>query len=219
VIVPYGSSDYAPTIASVTVEPGQPLQLNNSRYDVDDLPEKVRSGTVAERLAFLRDYHQELCGTYAKRARQFVTLYFRFIDMILAAEQPALEKKAAGFGGLFTWQDYAFSALRPLPQAHLPVGDSRSRVDFAFWTGKQVVAVDIAGDTRGPGWAERCQRLAAAGVLILEAPISLLVKSDPAALRSLLPAELSTFWQNEALPSSPFKAAALGDIVGGEPEF
>jgi hypothetical protein len=219
VIVAYGSSDYAPTLAAETLKAGQPLRFNNSRYDVDELTEKARTGTVTERLDFLRDYHETLCGTYAKRPRQFVALYFRLIDTILAADRPALEKKAAGFGGLFTWQDYAFSALRPLPQAFLPVGDSHPKTDFAFWTGKQVVVIDIAGDTRGPGWIERCRRLNDAGMLTIEPPISIFVKNDPAALRDLLQPEFSTFWQSEAMPSSPFKATALGDIVAGEPEF
>jgi hypothetical protein len=219
VIVAYGSSEYAPTIPSVTVAAGQPLRFNNSRYDVGDLTEKARTGTVAERLAFLRDYHEELCGTYAKRPRQFVALYFRWIDMVLAADRPALEKKTASFGGLFAWQDYAFSALRPLPQAFLPVGDGHPKADFAFWTGTRLIALDIAGDTRGPGWIERNQRLVAANVLAIELPVSIFVKNDPAALRALLPPELASFWQSEAMPSSPFKAAALGDIVAGEPEF
>jgi hypothetical protein len=219
VIVPYGSGEYTPGLPSIALSLGQPLRLNNSRYDVDELPEKARSGTVAERLAFLRDYHEELCGLYAKRPRQFVALYFRFIDMIVAAEQPVLEKKAAGFGGLFAWQDYAFSALRPLPQAHLHIGDARLRADFAFWTGKQIIAIDIAGDTRGPGWAERCRRLTDAGVRTIEMPVSVFVGNDARALHDLLPPEFSTFWRSEAMPSSPFKAAALGDIVAGEPEF
>jgi hypothetical protein len=30
---------------------------------------------------------------------------------------------------------------------------------------------------------------------------------------------LAAFWQSETMPSSPFKATALGDIVAGEPEF
>jgi hypothetical protein len=217
--IAYGGADYSPNLSTVTIGPSRALRLNNSPYVVDDLTEAARTGTAAEKLAFLRDYHETLCGEYAKRRRQFVVLYFRWIDDLVAAARPALEQRAANYGGLFAWQDYAFSALRPLPQAHLPAGDARISTDVAFWTGERLVAVDIAGETRGATWAARCQRLQDTGVQIVEIPVLTLVKADPVALNDLLPAGIAAFWQSETMPSSPFKSAALGDIVSEEPEF
>jgi len=219
--IPYGVSEYSPGSRTLEAAVATPLslRLNNSRYEIDELPEAARSGTVAERLAYLRDYHEELCGDYARRPRQFIALYFRLIDAVMAATRPALEEKAARFGGLFGWQDYAFSALRPLPRAHVPTDGGFERADFAFWTGPRLVVIDLAGETRGPSWSERCRRLETAGASLIELPTTALVGDDPQKLQDFLPPEIAVACLQESMPSAPFKTAPLGEIVSEEPEF
>ena len=224
-LIPYGTAEWRPdaNVPQVAIDTGarDPLRLNDGPYDFAELPPVAGTGSVAERLAILRDHLTEFCDQWAKRPRQFVALYFRFIDGVIAADRPAIEAHVKKFGGLFTADDYAFSALRPLPRAHLPVaGDARVRVDFAFWTGARVVAVDIAGDeARGSAWQERAMLLEAAGVQRIEIPSAAVAKDDPMVLRAALPPEFTAFWRSEPLPSSPFRTASLGDIVAGEPEF
>jgi hypothetical protein len=224
-VIPYGTAEWRPDNRgpqiAISTEAHDPLRLNDGPYEFAELPPAAGTGTVAERLAILRDHLTEFCDQWAKRPRQFVGLYFRFVDNVITTDRAALDAHVAKFGGLFTADDYAFSALRPLPRAYLPVaGDAHLRVDFAFWTGAHLVAVDITSDeARGSAWQERARQLEAAGVRRIEIPSAAVAKDDPDVLRMALPPEFAAFWRAEPLPSSPFRAASLGDIVTGEPEF
>ena len=224
-IIPYGTAEWRPDAKALQVaidtEARVPLRLNDGPYDFAELPPAAGTGTVAERMAILCDHLTGFCDQWAKRPRQFVALYFRFIDGVIAADRAAIDAGLARFGGLFTADDYAFSALRPLPRAHLPVaGDQRLRVDFAFWTGERLIAVDITGDeAHGAAWEERRHRLDAGGIQRIEIPAPVIAKDDPAALGKSLPAEFATFWRGEPMPSSPFKATSLGEIELREPDF
>ena len=220
----YGIPEWSPGAPgpSITIDltARKPLRLNDGPYDLAEIPDSARNGTIDDKLAFLGDHLAELCGLYAKRQRQFVALYLRFIDGTVASERAAIEDVVRRYGGLFGWRDYVFSALRPLPQAHLPVSGSFERVDFAFWTGERLAAVDVVGEeTRGARWTERRQRLDGAGIWPVEVPGAVLLKGGIEALGACLPREFAEFWRTETLPSSPFKAARLGDVVTGTPDF
>ncbi len=178
--IPYGTAERQPGGPSVSIETstGEPLRLNNAPYTYDDGTQGP-GPSAGERLAFLRDHLTDLCDLWAKRPRQFVALYFRLIERVMLRDRAAIEKKTRHLGGLFTPADYAFSALRPLPRAHL----NGVRVDFAFWTGTALVTVDIAGDeARGPAWEARRATLTAAQVQPLEIPSATVAREDPAAL-------------------------------------
>jgi hypothetical protein len=222
-LIHYGTADWREDAPKVEVDPAarDPLRLNNGPYDFGETPPNAGTGTVAERLAILREHITGQCDMWAKRPRQFVALYFRFIEGVIAADRADIEAHIAPFAGLFSGDDFVFSALRPLPRAHLPVADGqRVRVDFAFWTGERLVAVDIPGDAaRGAPWAERAKLLDAAGVRRIELAAADIAKDDPELLKTALPPEFAAFWRSETMPSSPFKAAALGDIVTGAPDF
>jgi len=224
-VIPYGTAEWrAETNApKVEIEPEahDPLRLNDGPYEFTDLPEKAGSGSAAERLAILEDHIAGFCDQFARRPRQFLALYFRFIAETVRTDRAAIDAKVKPFGGLFTADDFGFSALRPLPRAHLPVTDGkRVRVDFAFWTGERLVAVDIVGDdARGAAWDARRQMLDAAGIQRVEIPAAAVARDDVAVLREHLPREFTAFWQGEAMPSSPFRSTGLGDVVHGVPEF
>lgn len=212
-VIPYGTG--TPGEVSVTVANGDPLRLNDGPYSYNEGTQGP-GPTAAERLAFLRDHLTELCDLWAKRPRQFVALYFRQIDRVMERERAAIEEQTRRLGGLFTAADYAFSALRPLPRAHL----NGVRVDFVFWTGKALIAIDITGDdARGPAWEKRRAALITANAKPLEIPAATIARDDPAALEALLPPEFANFWRGETLPSSPFKATGLADTLSSAPDF
>jgi hypothetical protein len=216
-VISYGTAELQPRGPAVTIDTGanDPLRLNDGPYSYDEGTQGP-GPSAAERLAFLRDHLTELCDLWAKRPRQFVDLYFRLIDRVMQRDRAALEERARRLGGLFTADDYAFSALRPLPRAHL----NGVRVDFAFWTGATLIAVDITGnDARGSVWEARRATLAAAKAQTLEIPAATIARDDPAALEALLPPEFTSFWRGEALPSSPFKATGLADTLSSAPDF
>jgi hypothetical protein len=221
--IKYGTAERQPNGPSVTIDPsaGDPLRLNDGPYSFGEIPEGGIGATTPERLAFLRDHLINLCDLWAKRSRQFVDLYFRFIGAQIERDGAAIDERLRRFGGLFARQDYAFSALRPLPRAHLPVtGRAFVCVDFAFWTGRQIVALDIVGDdARGAAWDQRRRRLDAARIRCVEIATAVVAREDPGALDTLLPPEFAAFWQAESMPSSPFKASALGELRLGPPDF
>src|SRR5215469_9425060 len=129
-IIPYGTAEWrpdtnGPQIAIVT-DARDPLRLNDGPYEFSELPPTAGTGSVAVRLAILRDHLTEFCDQWAKRPRQFVSLYFLFIDGVIAADRAAIDAHVAKFAGLFTAEDYAFSALRPLPRAHLLGPDGKA---------------------------------------------------------------------------------------------
>lgn len=224
-IVPYGTAEWreganTPRV-TIDTDARDPLRLNDGPYEFAELPPAAGTGTSAERMAILRDHLTELCDQWAKRPRQFVSLYFRFIDDVIARDRAEIEAHLRRFGGLFAADDYAFSALRPLPRAHLAMSDGAYlRTDFAFWTGARLVAVDITGaDASGSAWQDRARRLDAAGIRRVEIPAAIVMKEDPVVLRTALPEEFAGFWRTEPMPSSPFKASALNDFEPREPEF
>jgi hypothetical protein len=215
--IPYGTAGGQPGGPAVTIDRDahDPLRLNDGPYSYEDGIQGPGAST-AERLAFLRDHLTELCDMWGKRPRQFVDLYFRFIARVMERDRVRIEEKTRALGGLFAAEDFAFSALRPLPRAHL----EGVRVDFVFWTGSALIAIDIPNDdSHGPAWEKRGAAFAAAGVQALEIPSTTIARDDPALLESLLPRSFAEFWQGEALPSSPFKASGLGDAVTDTPDF
>lgn len=219
----YGTAAPQADGPAVTIDSaaGVPLRLNDGPYAFGAYLQDGLGPSTPERLAFLRDHLTDLCDLWAKRAREFVDLYFRFIRRQIEQDSAAIDQRLRRFGDLFARDDYAFSALRPLPRAHLPVGESAPvRVDFAFWTGSQIVAVDIVGDdSRGTAWDSRRLQLDAAQVVCIEIPGTHIARGDPALLADVLPPEFAAFWQAEAMPSSPFKASGLGDLRRGTLEI
>ncbi len=215
--IPYGTGERQPGGPAVTIDTDarDPLRLNDGPYSYEGGTQGP-GASPAERLDFLRDHLTELCDMWAKRPRQFVGLYFRFIGRIMERDRVQIETKIRKLGGLFTVEDFAFSALRPLPRAHL----DDIRLDFAFWTGDSLSVVDITSDdSRGPAWESRRARLTRAGARVIEIPAAIIARDDPASIEGLLPREFSEFWQSENLPSSPFKATGLGEAVSGPPDF
>lgn len=214
--IPYGTGTKLPGGPAVTIdtEARDPLRLNDGPYSYEDGTQGPGTG-AAERLDFLRDHLTELCDMWAKRPRQFVALYFRLIAGIMERDRPKIEERSRRLGGLFSDADFGFSALRPLPRAHL----NDVCVDFIFWTGSTLLAIDITGDdAHGPAWEARRSKLITAGAQPIEIPAATVARDDPALLENLLPREFVEFWQGETLPSSPFKASGL-DTISTAPDF
>lgn len=110
-------------------------------------------------------------------------------------------------------------AMLPLPQAHLYVHDPLSRsftptptnmfkVDFAFWTGKQFVAVEIDGKSHigDEKHITKDRMLQRAGVQVIHILNKELVEHGTKVMSALLPKPISHFWQSvDGKPNShPF---------------
>ena len=172
-----------PRVPSVLLGPG-PLRLNTHPVPPAFIPAGIE---CANRHAALREWLETACGDYAAARVRFVHQYLAFIDAELQNGRAGLNL----FEGLYTVEDWTWSALRPLPRAWIDVPGGPVTADFAFWTGTQVIAIQLAK-------ASYSDILREAGVLVLE---------SPGALDAVLPASFRNTWQSEALPSSPFRRA------------
>jgi hypothetical protein len=225
-VIPYSCSTVPAALAAVpclAIEPAQrrPLRLNGGGYAFAEPPAPARLTDSAAKLALLRDHLAGLCDPWAAHQHRFIAHYFAFAAWRVATLAESLAARLAPFGDLYRVEDFTFSALRPLPRAHLRRADGTGWVatDMAFWTGADLITLDIADQrrTRRRRTADQ-EALRGAGAKVIElTPDD--VFGDPAGLAALLPAPLVDFCDGETLPSSPFKAAALGDIVDGTLRF
>jgi hypothetical protein len=225
-VIPYGCGGVPASLAMVpcvTIERARrkPLLLSDGGSQFAEPPAAGRLADGAAQLGFLRDHLIGLCDPWAAHQRRFIERYVDMVVWRVAGLADALGARLARFGDLYRVEDFSFAALRPLPRAHLRQADDAGWIatDFAFWTGTTAIALDIA-DTRRTLRRRRADHAALhdAGVTVVAlAPDAL--AGEMAGFAALLPAALVDFCAGAALPSSPFKAAALGDIVDAALRF
>jgi hypothetical protein len=224
-VIPYGCGRMPATLATVpcaTIARAQrrPLRLNHGGYAFAEPPAPARLADSAAKLALLRDHLAGLCDPWAAHQHRFIERYFAFVAWRVAGLAAPLGMLLARFGDLYRVEDFGFSALRPLPRAHLQRADGAGWIatDFVFWTGEALIALDIADQRR-----TKRQRAADQAALRDAGAVSIELRPDAIAgeladLAALLPAPLVNFCDGETLPASPF-TAALGDIVDGALRF
>jgi len=204
---------YTYHLPRITVQPGKALRLNSGGLVFGTPPPLAAIPEVADQLQFLRGHFQHHCGIWAKPARLFIERYFEFIAAEIAVHRAELETGWKRFGSLYIPEHWAFSALRPLPRAHLiapetpedPPPDCLLRCDIAFWSSEGAIAIDLVGaGTRGAAHARWRTRLEATGIRVIEIHREHLADSD--SLRACLPGDFLEFWRGEAVPTGPFRA-------------
>lgn len=209
----------------VRVLPGQALRLNSGQIEFGDPPPLRDMPDVPSQLGFLSRHFEHQCGLWAKYPRRFVALYFAFVRMELENHRAEIEENCARYGGLYEPAHWAFSALRPLPRAHLPVGPGTGgapdllRAEVAFWTADGPVAIEFVGrGTRGAAEERWLDTMRRAGVETVSVSYEVLDRGEPGAFRDLLPIAFLDFWKDEVLPAGPFRTGP--DMIGSmsEPE-
>jgi hypothetical protein len=187
-----------------------PLRLNNSFYDLAFKPLDATEDDLASNL---RDCIKLECDIWNTKALGFVDGYFEALKRLVVADEAAIAREAVGFGKLFDNRDWIFSAPRPLPRAHLIVGETDPiPVDFAFWTGSALVALDLSAGSMMPAKARERERR------LLQADIELIVSIPSndvgwAQFLSRLAPPGGSFWQGEILPLGPFASKALDMLI------
>jgi hypothetical protein len=172
------------------------LRLNSEPLPPTAIPEG--NCDHAARAAAMVDWLISLCGDYVPLRRRFIIAYFAFLAAELDSHRASLGKDLARYDGLYTPDDWLWSAPRPLPRAWLPGPDGMLPAEIAFWDGAQPLAIELsARDTQGQA------ELQAAGVRVLRITPDAL--ADPAAVGALLPAPFHLFWRGQTLPASPFR--------------
>lgn len=200
----------------------EPLRLNSDGWDFAEPPPLSKMPEIAHQLGFLCTHLKRYCGIHDKLAKLFLEKYFAFVALHIMEHQNNLTASLARFGSLYRYEDWAFSALKPLPRAHVFAPDDTGaapydpaamlRVDFAFWTGAEIVSIElVGGETRGARDAKRRERLSRAGIRILGIHHQAL---ENTSIPSLLPEEFHWFWEKQALPSGPFMTGFSADPIG-----
>lgn len=184
-----------------------PLRLNNSPYEISAVPAPGGETDPWETLHFLREHLRKFCDLWTKRQHALLDRYVAFIEAETTAHRSELEKSLDRFGTLFEWRHWAYSALRPLPRAHiLPFAMLRAGpealagsppVDMAFWTGDRIVALRLTGAPEPPALTTALEVIEVSDA-VLNAPVA-------KGLGAVLPADFHAFWRGQALPAGPFR--------------
>jgi hypothetical protein len=144
--VPRGIPRDDPRLRGVELGPA-PLRLNTEPVPAEIVPADT---THEARWAALAQWLEAACGDYAVTRRRAVAAYLDFVRAELNAHRAELADRAARFDGLYAAEDWAWSALRPLPRAWL--GDD-GPIDLAFWDGARLHRLDLAA----PRFPDACR--------------------------------------------------------------
>jgi hypothetical protein len=198
---------------------GKPLRLNSEALNA---AANFTAPQGATPLGLVKDRLRGLCRPWDRLSSQFLDLYFEHIANMLRLHQAAIATKLVPFVGLYKAEDWAFSAPKPLPRAHLHAPRNAESVrwdvddfvpaDFAFWLGDRMVAVLSQPGVLTPARAkERLARLEQAGVSVVHFNTENLA-TDPAALFHRIIGDFGALLESAgAVPSSPFRPSGLGD--------
>ncbi len=167
-----------PRVPSVVLGP-KPLRLNSHPVPAAFLPAGIRR---EDRRAAVREWLETACGDYAVARVRFIAAYLAFIEDDL--ERSCIELAARTFDALYQIEDWTWSALRPLPRAWIELATGAAAMDFAFWDGTRLYAVQLSSNPQA-------HLLEAAGIVTIGA-------SD-------FPTSFRTMWRTEPLPASPFR--------------
>lgn len=205
---------------SFTVRAGEtpPLRFNTDlgqRFAPDFLSTVP---TNEQKLAYLRHEISGALDLFANYQRTFLDRYFDFIVNRCAEAAAELDPALAWSGGLLQADDYAFSALWPLPDCTLTLSTDGDRhaagsCDFAFWSGQHVIAVTL---TASPNRQDENNGTTTPGLILPVTILAVDLNADAELFSEpRFPPELVTFWAGDRIPSSPFRPDGLALPVQG----
>lgn len=197
----------------------RPLRLNSEALNPAPNFNAPQGGTP---LNLIKDRLKGFCRPWDRLSLQFLDGYFEHIANMLRVHQGIITTKLAPFIGLYAAEDWAFSAPKPLPRAHLYASrntgnacwdiDDFVQVDFAFWLGDRIVAVLSQPEVLTPARArERLTRLEQVGVTVVHFNAENLARS-PTALFQRVIGDFGALLEGAgSVPVSPFRPQGLGD--------
>ena len=139
-IIPYGSARVRPAVLAAlaegrfddlsapaapvaVIDPAdrRPLRMHAVEHPFTRPPVPQDLAHGAAQLAFLEAHLIGLAGDWAKPRRAFVAAYFAAVRATLRENRDALLDRLGPLAGLCELEHWGFSALMPLPAAHIPV--------------------------------------------------------------------------------------------------
>jgi hypothetical protein len=186
------------------------LRLNSEPLPPDAMPLTIGDHTA--RVAAATEWLISQCGDYAPLRRQFIVSYVGYIAAHLDAHRAELAERLRRFDGLYTAEDFLWSALRPLPRGWVVLQDRLLPADMLFWDGTQHIAIELAARE-----TEKQKALQAAGIAVCRIDPSVLA-GDPILLGHQLPEHFQRFWEGQTLPCSPFRRPVPLGVLWAERE-
>ncbi|NUN63690.1 DUF559 domain-containing protein [Pseudanabaena biceps] len=165
-------------------------------------------------LSIIQNYLREKCTLATDFEKKFLDLYFDYcrecitlpehLENFRKEDLPDIYQNAP-----YNNVDWMFDAMMPLPQAHLYATDPMEnsyhfapnkmmKVDFAFWTGKRLVAVEIDGSSHSGSEAhiQKDRLLQRSGVQVVHILNSEISNYGMKVIKRLLPLEITKFWDS-----------------------
>jgi len=241
--IPYGSNIYKPDLRELESKsadrfvprPGVPavqinrnshvsLKINNTSLTFKTPPRPGELIDADAQLVFVRQYLDGLCGQWNKLLKLFIKTYFEDLEHEVETNGPKLDGKIENVKGLCERRHWCFSALMPLPRAHIYIPHEKKLskaeakdfvcADFAFWDGNELVVVFInSGQSLiGSKKLDR-QRVEELTPRVIEIPSDALQNASRGTLLSMLGPQFRQFWKQELFPSTPFRGRGISDPV------
>ncbi|XWK86387.1 MAG: hypothetical protein U7127_19480 [Phormidium sp.] len=170
------------------------------RFDRDkssDISQKALT-EFEHRYEMIRDYLKNRCETGSIYEKKFLDIYFDYWRECASEE-----------GADIMYVSNCLRPLLPLPQAHLYLEDDldertyMQKVDFAFWTGNQMIALEIDSDTKLlPEIVRRDRRYRNSGVEVVHI-LNSEIEEFMSSVMNLLPKELKSI---EFLVQLPYRS-------------
>jgi len=184
----------------------QPLTINEcgSVFGYDEKAPEAQD--VESALEFVRNRVEAFIPEPTNFQISFLTLYFQWLKDLLKEKSP--------FSRLEPFQLY--NALLPVPEMQIYVEDplqedwpfeptNNFRVDFGFWTGTQLLAIEIDGNDPG-GYARDLRRdrlLRRANVNVIHILNTEITLHGKILINALLPDSIRHDWRKRSAPQYP----------------
>jgi hypothetical protein len=124
-----------PRLPGIDLSPA-PLRLNSIPLPAASW---VGAADHDSRWAALEAWLLADCGDYNKAVRRAVSRYLSDVAAHITAHEDEIAGLIQPFAGLYRVQDWAWSALRPLPRAWWRQDGVWKHADIAFWDGAQML--------------------------------------------------------------------------------
>lgn len=212
--------------AHVDTAKKQPLRLCDLEAVFQSLEEKWSEWCEEQNFEgddwiFFRDLLKRECALDTDFERRFLDLYFEYCADARGMVANSRRMPGATQPAEPDLNYLQYAALLPMPQAHLYVSDplkdkaafvpsNMVKVDFAFWTGTQTVAVEIDGTSHvgNPRHVTKDRMLQRAGVFVIHVLNSELLEYGKAVISELLPPPIARFWEG-ANPETDYRHPIL----------
>ena len=156
------------------------------------------------------------CDIWDKFQQIFLSKYFNFTLQHVENNKNNLKNRLAGMESLYSYQDWLMSAFLPLPQSIIYLPEDPSdlsysdadmvRVSLLFWTGhKAIILFFVGSDTPSPRIVNISAKLREGGYTVFDIAQKELIVENSAWLQEFFNTHFGIFWEDETLPSGPFK--------------